>query len=142
MNVNVEWNKIVTNSISALVVTTFLGAAAIVWRGATTVDEKVSANRADIEHLIEALSDRLSEYHMSHNQITNAIYEISQRQAVIEEKLNSNKNPFTSLLPPARGIIAEPLISPPLINKENDGIRQSPQSQSERQTIYKSLKRQ
>jgi hypothetical protein len=140
MNINVEWNKIVTNSISALVVTTFLGAAAIVWRGATTVDEKVSANRADIEHLIEALSDRLSEYHMSHNQITNAIYEISQRQAVIEEKLNGNKNPFATMFPPPKGIITEPLISPPLINKEN-ALQQSPSQNSTRQSIYNTLKR-
>lgn len=40
----IEWNKIVTNAVSALMISVFLGATTIVWKGATSVDDKVQPN--------------------------------------------------------------------------------------------------
>jgi uncharacterized protein YlxW (UPF0749 family) len=72
----IDYGKIVTNAISALVCAVFLGAMAIVWRGATTVDEKVQRNRQDLEHLVDQLSDKLASYQVQLTSISNQLHEL------------------------------------------------------------------
>jgi len=45
---NINWNAIVTNALSALVATVFVGAAVIVWNAATSIDTKVETATASI----------------------------------------------------------------------------------------------
>lgn len=88
----IEFDKVVTNALSALVVTTFLGAAAIVWKGATTVDSKVQQTRSDMEHLINALSDQLASYQ---SQLTTFSNQLSMA-------LKSQNNPVAAKPPTER----------------------------------------
>ena len=79
----IEWNKIVTNAISALVVTTFLGAATIVWKGATSVDTKVQSTREDMTHLIDALSDKLGGYEVQIVSLSNQLAVVIANQTAV-----------------------------------------------------------
>lgn len=58
----INWKKIVENVISYLVTGVFVGACVIVWRGATTVDERVGKTEANMKSLIDNLSAKLSGY--------------------------------------------------------------------------------
>ena len=44
----VDYTKIVTNALSALVATVFIGAAAIVWKQATSIDQKIEEAKGSI----------------------------------------------------------------------------------------------
>ncbi len=46
---NIDFGKIVTNALSALVATVFVGAAAIVWTEANSIDKKISKASSEIE---------------------------------------------------------------------------------------------
>jgi len=70
---NIEWNKVVTQAITALVVAVFLGAATIVWKGATSVDDKVQNTREDMTYLITSLSDKLAGYEVQLTSLSNQI---------------------------------------------------------------------
>lgn len=59
---SINWKKIVENVISYLVTGVFVGACVIVWRGATTVDERVGKTEASMKVLIDNLSAKLSSY--------------------------------------------------------------------------------
>ena len=57
----IDYGKIVTNALSALVATIFVGAAAIVWTAATTIDGKIDAAQADITASVETLVEEVAE---------------------------------------------------------------------------------
>lgn len=59
---SINWKKIVENVISYLVTSVFVGACVIVWRGATTVDERVGKTEKNLQVLIENLSAKLTSY--------------------------------------------------------------------------------
>ena len=44
----IDYGKIVTNALSALVATVFVGAAVIVWNAATSIDERIEQSNAGI----------------------------------------------------------------------------------------------
>ena len=58
----INFRKIIENVISYLVTSVFVGACVIVWRGATTVDERVGKTEKNFQALIENLSAKLSSY--------------------------------------------------------------------------------
>ena len=39
----IDWSKIVTNAVSAIVVAVLIGAGTIIWVGVTTIDDKINA---------------------------------------------------------------------------------------------------
>jgi hypothetical protein len=80
---NMEWNKIVTNAISALVVAVFLGAATIVWRGATSVDDKVQTTREDMQYLITSLSEKLATHQVQLGALSNQMAIVINNQSNI-----------------------------------------------------------
>jgi len=80
----IEWEKIVTNAVSALVVGAFMGAAAIVWRGATTVDDKVRTTETKLEFVIKQLSDKLATYEVRMNEITNQLTKVLEQTKPVE----------------------------------------------------------
>ena len=43
-----EWNKIVSNAVTVLVATVFVGAATYLWRGVDTIDERIDHNLTHI----------------------------------------------------------------------------------------------
>ena len=45
---NIDYGKIVTNALSALVAAVFVGAAAIVWKAATSIDDRIKVAKEDI----------------------------------------------------------------------------------------------
>lgn len=58
----INFKKIIENVISYLVTSVFIGACVIVWRGATTVDERVGRTESNMKVLIDNLSAKLSAY--------------------------------------------------------------------------------
>lgn len=78
----IEFDKVMTNAVSALVVTVILGAAAIMWRGATTVDSKVQQTRADLEHLINVLSDQLASYQSQLTTFSNQLNTLAEQSVL------------------------------------------------------------
>lgn len=79
----IDFNKIVTQAITALVVAVFLGAATIVWKGATSVDDKVQNTRDDLQHLITSLSDKLAGYEIQLTSFSNQLRIVANNQSNI-----------------------------------------------------------
>jgi hypothetical protein len=79
----IDWDKIVTQAITALVVAVFLGAATIVWKGATSVDDKVQSTREDMQHLITSLSDKMAGYEIQLTSLSNQLMTVSHNQSNI-----------------------------------------------------------
>ena len=129
----IEWNKIVGNAISALVVAVFLGAATIVWKGATSVDDKVSATREDMTHLISALSDKLGGYEV---QITS----LSNQLAIIIKQQQANRN-VEPLAGAPRNPVATLVVPQKFPSAEVDGASRSVQQKAYSQDIMRQLKR-
>ena len=84
MNLKVEWNKIVVNALSVLVATVIVGAGAIVWDRAASVDEKIQDNRKDIDHLISSLSDKLALYEVQLVSISNQLSILTRNKSTNE----------------------------------------------------------
>jgi len=43
-----DWNKVVSNAVTVLVASVFLGAAMQLWRGVESIDSRIDANLTDI----------------------------------------------------------------------------------------------
>jgi len=120
MNLKVEWNKIVTNAISTLVVAVFVGAMAIVWNSAMTVDTKVQSTREDMTHLIDTLSDKLAAYEVQLTFFSNQLTAVIQNQTnLITATLNNQTRTAESLpnttFSPLGGLLGNsPRVTPPL----------------------------
>jgi hypothetical protein len=56
----IDFEKIINQTIITLVTAVFIGACVMVWKGATTVDDKVRATEVKLEVLIQRLSDSLA----------------------------------------------------------------------------------
>lgn len=54
--ISIDWSKVVTSAVCALVVSAVLGAAAIIWTGATTVGDKITASETRLLAAIEVMS--------------------------------------------------------------------------------------
>ena len=87
----IEWDKVITQAITTLVVAIFLGAATIVWKGATSVDTKVQNTREDLQHLITALSDKLGGYEVQLTSLSNQLETVIINQSNLVSD-NSVKN--------------------------------------------------
>ena len=63
-----DWNKIVSNAVTVLVASVFMGAALQLWNGVQTIDSRIDANLTDIKATqnvlapkVDAIEQRLSE---------------------------------------------------------------------------------
>lgn len=85
--------------ISYLVTAVFVGACAIVWRGATTVDDRVHATEKSIQLLIDNLSAKLTSYEvqleMQSNQLVSVYTELKNLKPVVA--LNAERQPRTNV---------------------------------------------
>jgi len=77
---NINWNAIVTNALSALVATVFVGAAVIVWNAATSIDTKVETATASI---IETQVDLAAAQKTASGEISKLKAEINKLQEQI-----------------------------------------------------------
>lgn len=73
MKLEINWNEVVTKAVTAVVVGAFAGACIIVWRGATSVDDKVKTTENKLEFVIKKLSDKLAIYELRMNEMTNQL---------------------------------------------------------------------
>jgi len=96
---SINFKKVVENVISYLVTAVFVGACAIVWRGATTVDDRVHATEKSIQLLIDNLSAKLTSYEvqleMQSNQLVSVYTELKNLKPVVA--LNAERQPRTNV---------------------------------------------
>lgn len=85
----IEWPKIVTNAVSAVVVMVFVGACTIVWRGATSVDSKVNDTKATLQQLITQLSDKLAAYEVQLTKQNEALAGLQTAMAAVQRASTS-----------------------------------------------------
>lgn len=64
----IDFEKIVTQAITAVVVGVFYGACLIVWRGATTVGDRVSQSEQKILKIMEVTSEQLAQFQAESNE--------------------------------------------------------------------------
>ena len=56
---SLDWNKVVSNAVTVLVATVFIGAAAQLWNGVETIDSRIDSNLADIRATQEVLAPKV-----------------------------------------------------------------------------------
>ena len=56
-----EWNKIISNSVTILVGAVFLGAASQLWHGVETIDSRIDSNLSHIRATQQVLSPKVDE---------------------------------------------------------------------------------
>ena len=54
-----DWNKIVSNAVTVLVATVFLGAAMKIWNGVEEIDSRIDANLVDIKATQSVLAPKV-----------------------------------------------------------------------------------
>jgi hypothetical protein len=59
MNMKLDWNKIVSNAVTVLVATVFMGAALQLWNGVQTIDSRIDANLVDIKATQSVLAPKV-----------------------------------------------------------------------------------
>jgi len=52
----IEWNKVQTNAVSAVIVSIVVGACAIVWNGIVTMDDRIETNTSDVRGTVTQLT--------------------------------------------------------------------------------------
>jgi len=82
--VNIDYGKIVTNALSALVATVFVGAAVIVWNAATTVDERIEDANASMRATQESLIPEVAEVKAKVYEIENQLKSLNKILAETE----------------------------------------------------------
>jgi len=75
-----NWNKIVSNAVTVLVATVFVGAGAYLWRGVQTIDSRIDQNLSSIRATqeviapkvdrLEAIMEELISHHLPDNNET------------------------------------------------------------------------
>ena len=70
-----DWNKIVSNAVTVLVASVFVGAAVQLWNGVQTIDQRIDSNLTDIKATqsilapkVDVIEQRLAEIleHLDH----------------------------------------------------------------------------
>jgi len=54
-----DWNKIVSNAVTVLVASVFMGAALQLWNGVQTIDQRIDANLTDIKATQSVLAPKV-----------------------------------------------------------------------------------
>jgi predicted PurR-regulated permease PerM len=91
MNIKAEWNKIVVNALSVLVATIIVGAGAIVWDRAASVDTKVQATETSLKKLVETLSEKLASYEVQMTTMSNQLSVLINNQSKLITHVQDNR---------------------------------------------------
>ena len=96
-----DWNKIVSNAITVLVATVFMGAALQLWNGVQTIDSRIDANLVDIKATqsvlapkVDSIEKRLAEIlaHIDHGDDIKP-FDIPEKGSLelIDDEYNNNQ---------------------------------------------------
>jgi len=72
----IDWSKVQTNVISTVLIGIVAGALAIVWKGATSVDDKVNASAEALRIVVEELQKEIVDLKEHNNELTQAINDL------------------------------------------------------------------
>ena len=95
-----DWDKIVSNAVTVLVATVFVGAAMQLWNGVQTIDSRIDANLVDIKATqsvlapkVDSIEQRLAEIleHLDHGDEINFEKPEKGAQELIDDEFNSNQ---------------------------------------------------
>jgi len=95
-----DWNKIVSNAVTVLVASVFVGAAVQLWNGVQTIDQRIDSNLTDIKATqsilapkVDMIEQRLAEIlsHLDHGDEIN--FEKSDKGSLelIDDEYNNNQ---------------------------------------------------
>ena len=95
-----DWNKIVSNAVTVLVASVFMGAAIQLWNGVQTIDQRIDSNLTDIKATqsilapkVDAIEQRLTEIltHLDHGDEINFEKGIKGSLELIDDEYNNNQ---------------------------------------------------
>jgi len=95
-----DWNKIVSNAVTVLVATVFMGAALQLWNGVQTIDDRIDANLVDIKATqnvlapkVDLIEQRLAEIleHLDHGDEINFERTEKGAQELIDDERSINR---------------------------------------------------
>jgi len=133
---NINWNSVLTNALSALVATIFVGAAAIVWNAATTIDDKV---KKATDSIIDTQTGLTAAQQTTAGEIADLKAEIRKLQAQISSLSKVVRNP--KVAGSAKSLSAYPLvlkefkIDPKKLEQQKQADRNSYLKRSEQNKI-------
>ena len=80
-----EWNKIVSNAVTVLVATVFVGACTYLWRGVQTVDQRIDQNLSSIRATQNVIAPKV-------DKLEAAIQELLAHHEDLVEEVNATKS--------------------------------------------------
>ena len=95
-----DWDKIVSNAVTVLVATVFVGAAMQLWNGVQTIDARIDANLVDIKATqsvlapkVDTIEQRLAEIleHLDHSDKINFEKPSKGALELIDDEYNNNQ---------------------------------------------------
>ena len=95
-----DWNKIVSNAVTVLVASVFMGAALQLWNGVQTIDQRIDANLTDIKATqsvlapkVDMIEERLAEILKHLDQDNDTTFEKSEKGSIelINDEYNNNQ---------------------------------------------------
>ena len=96
-----DWNKIISNAVTVLVATVFVGAAVQLWNGVQTIDSRIDSNLTDIKATqsvlapkVDSIEKRLAEIleHLDHGDEIKP-FDIPEKGSLelIDDEYNNNQ---------------------------------------------------
>jgi outer membrane murein-binding lipoprotein Lpp len=82
--VKLDWNKVVSNSITVLVATVFIGAASYLWQGVQTIDERIDKNLSSIRATQNVIAPKV-------DQLEIAIQELIAHHQDLAKEVNATE---------------------------------------------------
>jgi len=70
-----DWNKIVSNAVTVLVASVFMGAALQLWNGVQTIDQRIDSNLTDIKATQNVLAPKVDEIEKRLAEILSHLYQ-------------------------------------------------------------------
>ena len=95
-----DWNKIVSNAVTVLVASVFVGAAVQLWNGVQTIDQRIDSNLTDIKATqsilapkVDTIEKRLAEIleHLDHGDEINFKKSDKGSLELIDDEYNNNQ---------------------------------------------------
>ena len=96
-----DWNKIISNSVTVLVASVFMGAALQLWNGVQTIDQRIDSNLTDIKATqsvlapkVDIIEQRLAEIleHLDHgDEIDFEKPEKGSLELIDDERINNQQ---------------------------------------------------
>jgi len=95
-----DWNKIVSNAVTVLVASVFMGAALQLWNGVQTIDQRIDSNLTDIKATqsvlapkVDAIEKRLADILEHLDDTTIKPFDVPSKGSLelIDEEFNNNQ---------------------------------------------------